>query len=535
MPMPEEEKKKVLKKMLNLDQQPKFVDPEFIPRVPAQLVDQDPHGDMVMKEPKVESKNIGLRMNPTDKDGDTNFEKNTKQTQKQLEMTNFEKISEAMKNSLDPSIFERASDAIKRELSPEEKKKMEKRPLTEKSGTFLGGNPLKTKVRQGDAIEIVDVPDDQIKGVENEVLESVPVKTANATTLPGKEDDGSSFWDIFKSNPENFAERWDDPRKQKLISALIPLATTAAGYFIGGDRGGVVGQKAGQEALDKYNAQELAERKMAADEKAKETDAMYKLQRLGLDADKIRFLREKLGVTKASKILDLVESQIKREFDLDELDWELTSKEQQAQKEREFKGSEGKLDRASAERIARIRAEAAKARAAKKAEEDEPMPVDAVPGLIYDQKTTVDSPSFRKVQEGMGAYNKLMNEVKYLKDITRKHGRAGFTSPTARQDVNEAITQIQLTLKSPAFEALGVLAGPDMDILKKLILHPYSGTGMWEGPDGLLDRFERFRKGAEEDFENKMKPYGFSLKDKKQSSQGGAPIQKKQSEIEWEE
>lgn len=145
----------------------------------------------------------------------------------------------------------------------------------------------------------------------------------------------------------------------------------------------------------------------------------------------------------------------------------------EAEKGRTFKAEEAAKDRAAA--MARTQAQQAGAmqRQAMKPAPKAAVPVPSgpqqpevlVPGWKRVQNVPVRETELSKAREIVAQIPPIENEIKELQKYISKYGAYEMEQTEAGNRMKSLATSIQLKLKSDAFFQLGVLAGPDMQIL----------------------------------------------------------------------
>lgn len=94
--------------------------------------------------------------------------------------------------------------------------------------------------------------------------------------------------------------------------------------------------------------------------------------------------------------------------------------------------------------------------------------------MINGQRTgTVNSePEGREARKMVGSYNRFRREAEIYKRLTKEYGKTGFLSPTDRKELERAWGEMVTIWKSPEQAAMGVLAGPDMEIAERSLTSP---------------------------------------------------------------
>lgn len=169
------------------------------------------------------------------------------------------------------------------------------------AGQSILGMPINTKLREDYKPEVVDVVPPQIAALpEPEAAQVLKAQQAAGALAPLKPADQKSE-DSF----------WSEENKRDLYRGIVPLAATLAGYVFGGNEGGQAGAQIGLKEYEKFGLKDEQKRKAALEaakgkrEEAKtEQDAKYKLAQLGIDAEKVKLMKDALGVKSDSAVLD---------------------------------------------------------------------------------------------------------------------------------------------------------------------------------------------------------------------------------------
>lgn len=113
-----------------------------------------------------------------------------------------------------------------------------------------------------------------------------------------------------------------------------------------------------------------------------------------------------------------------------------------------------------------------------------------VPGydLSPDYEPTVkEAQDLRKITS---ARETITRETMNLQKLVKDHGRNIAIDPELRSKSNQILQKI--TLNQKELENLGALAGPDQEILQKLLPDPVSATGLWMGGDDVANQYNDF-------------------------------------------
>lgn len=95
------------------------------------------------------------------------------------------------------------------------------------------------------------------------------------------------------------------------------------------------------------------------------------------------------------------------------------------------------------------------------------------------------------VQTQISGVNSTVDAANSLIDMLGDYSQFDVLNPKKQADIQAAMRNLQLQAKE-AYN-LGVLNGPDLDLLNEVIVQPYSARGMLIGKQGIIDSIKKFQ------------------------------------------
>lgn len=109
------------------------------------------------------------------------------------------------------------------------------------------------------------------------------------------------------------------------------------------------------------------------------------------------------------------------------------------------------------------------------------------------------------VQTQVGGVNATIDAANSLITMLDDYSQFDVLDPKKQADIQAAMRNLQLQAKE-AYN-LGVLNGPDLDLLNEVIVQPYSARGMLIGQKGIIDSIKKFQNLIENRGVSVIKPY----------------------------
>lgn len=177
---------------------------------------------------------------------------------------------------------------------------------------------------------------------------------------------------------------------------------------------------------------------------------------------------------------------------------------------KDFVKSQALLDKEAAE-LAKIGAQtkATEAKARPKAGKAADSNRYNVPGAIYEGGTTLKPDEVKKVRSIVSNVNPIVTNIRKAQQKLQNATAKDYLDPTFRREVSGLLNDAKLTYKSDAFAQLGVLTGPDLEILDAVISDPFSMKGMASGPQAVAKSYDRAIEQIKTRIESGLSPYGY--------------------------
>lgn len=146
----------------------------------------------------------------------------------------------------------------------------------------------------------------------------------------------------------------------------------------------------------------------------------------------------------------------------------------------------------------------------------------AIPGYTHDATYGLKPEVADKLREAVADTVTLEDNVRTLAALVRKHGISGFPG-NVREQMRGLLTDIQLGLKGPAQYQLGVLAGPDMELLTAVTGDPTKLDAFVKGGvETAASKLEGVASRARARAENKLSMRGYHPEGAKRGAAKGA-------------
>jgi hypothetical protein len=137
-----------------------------------------------------------------------------------------------------------------------------------------------------------------------------------------------------------------------------------------------------------------------------------------------------------------------------------------------------------------------------------------IPGFDHDPSVSVDKTELRAMRDAVAESKTLSGLIARIKEKVKNTSNFDLANPwsDASKSIHQDITEAQLKYKGPAFAQLGVLAGPDMDILQGVIENPGHPKNLYseEAKNKLVGRYDEFINKMNQNIQNKLEIRGFT-------------------------
>lgn len=129
----------------------------------------------------------------------------------------------------------------------------------------------------------------------------------------------------------------------------------------------------------------------------------------------------------------------------------------------------------------------------KKTRENELAGRSPIPGYQKGPNYVGDEIEERGLRSAAVDFNKFKTTMEGLKAKVKAAGEKDLINPYSpvRKAIENDLKDLQLTYKGDAFAKLGVLSGPDMSILEKIIENPSTFSNLVSGKEGVLERYDQ--------------------------------------------
>lgn len=132
-----------------------------------------------------------------------------------------------------------------------------------------------------------------------------------------------------------------------------------------------------------------------------------------------------------------------------------------------------------------------------------------VPGAIYVGGTSLKPDEVKKVRDIVSNVNPIVVNIKSAQAKLQNASRKDYLDPGFRREVLGLLNDAKLIYKSDAFGQLGVLAGPDMDVLDKIMSDPFTTMGTISGPQEVAKSYNQALTQIQNRVNAKLSPYGY--------------------------
>jgi hypothetical protein len=133
-----------------------------------------------------------------------------------------------------------------------------------------------------------------------------------------------------------------------------------------------------------------------------------------------------------------------------------------------------------------------------------------IPGWQKTQNVPIEKSELKQFRDRSAKVPRVIEKIEKLKSLITKYG--AYENPYGEAGVlmRQLNNDLKLDLKGPEFKALGVLAGPDMDILEALIPDPSSWQNALRGDKSVTNSLDALKANLQKDIEAGGKQLGFT-------------------------
>ena len=138
---------------------------------------------------------------------------------------------------------------------------------------------------------------------------------------------------------------------------------------------------------------------------------------------------------------------------------------------------------------------------------------DLIPGWKWNKKTPFQQSDLSKMQKAVSDRDTLSNIMSRVAQKVANASEVDLANPASgvRRDIEGDLVDAQLIYKGPGFAELGVLTGPDLSLLEKVLDPPnFANALMRGGKEGALKRYEEAIGRINTKLENQLKYRGFT-------------------------
>lgn len=124
------------------------------------------------------------------------------------------------------------------------------------------------------------------------------------------------------------------------------------------------------------------------------------------------------------------------------------------------------------------------------------------------QPSKIEARQMRDAVSDSKTLNKLIEDTA---EIARNASKFDLANPMSdvRNKIQNNLKQAQLLYKGPSFAQLGVLAGPDMEILDSIIENPVTMSSLAKGTEGVVSRLKSLTDSVNANVSNKLNVRGY--------------------------
>ncbi|NJM09342.1 MAG: hypothetical protein HC883_00120 [Bdellovibrionaceae bacterium] len=157
----------------------------------------------------------------------------------------------------------------------------------------------------------------------------------------------------------------------------------------------------------------------------------------------------------------------------------------------------------------------------------------ATPGLVPQAgaRPTVDDA--KKAKEALVQKDNILDSLTKLEGLVKEHGTESFSMGNASSNMAQLATDARMGAKD--LYQLGVLTGPDMDLLSSVIPDPSDAKWAvtWNSQEKVANQLARAKEIIQNKAENVLSNRGYAVAPKKETVTGGPTRTFKTNDIEW--
>lgn len=133
-----------------------------------------------------------------------------------------------------------------------------------------------------------------------------------------------------------------------------------------------------------------------------------------------------------------------------------------------------------------------------------------VPGYKKGESYVADPIEERGLREGAIQVDNFNKTLDTLKQKVKGASKVDLLNPysNVRKSIKKDLRDLQLTYKGKAFAELGVLAGPDLQLLEQIVEDPSTLSNIISGKEGVSDRYSELQANTKSRFDQRAQVMG---------------------------
>ena len=138
---------------------------------------------------------------------------------------------------------------------------------------------------------------------------------------------------------------------------------------------------------------------------------------------------------------------------------------------------------------------------------------DPLPGFTWNRKTSFTPSDLSKLQSAAADRETFNNLMARVADKVQNATKLELSNPASgvRRSIESDLADAQLLYKGDSFAQLGVLTGPDVSYLDKVLDPPnFANAVMRGGVESVIERYKSATDRVNKNFESKLKYKGFT-------------------------
>jgi hypothetical protein len=156
-----------------------------------------------------------------------------------------------------------------------------------------------------------------------------------------------------------------------------------------------------------------------------------------------------------------------------------------------------------------------------------------IPGWVHDGKTEIVKGDIPKLQNAYSDSETALARISSAISLLKGASSADLLNPfsSKAKKIAQELADAQLTYKGEGFANLGVLTGPDVTYLNRILMPPTSVGGLTSSKEDLLENYQKAMSFLKSKLENKLGARGL-IRAGGSAPQGGGDITAKQKRLE---